>query len=206
MKQEKEYLEANKKQSVNLVDYPYKKGDKVGNFIVNSDNYVYHHKRYQVELTCECGKIVYRRLNNILKLKNIWCSKCKGYNLYPERRKSSAWFTKGIHILWYNEITSNLHRGNRIIDCKINIEDLKTLYDDQKGICPYTGIYLNVLDLLKKESNASIDRTDSSKGYTMDNIKWVYKPLNIMKNRYSLEEFLFVCKKVTNFTDNFEPS
>jgi hypothetical protein len=206
MKQESEYKTSIKKKSVKLKEYPFKKGDIVGSFIINNDDYVYHHKRYQVEMICSCGEIKYRRINHIMNNKNIWCSKCRGYNIYPERRKSSANFTNGINISWLTSVNANLERGTRLLYSNISLEDLRLQYDLQEGICVYTGIALNVIDCRKRESNASIDRKDSSKGYSKENIQWVYKPVNIMKNSFSEEEFIFVCKKVSNFKDNFEPS
>jgi len=197
MKKEYEYKIAQKRKSNRLPKYPFKKGETIGNFIVNADDYVYHHKIYQVELTCQCGKIVYRRLVNILNSKNIWCAKCRGYNKYPKRRDTSPHYTNKIHSSWISVTKQNLKRGkNRILKLEIDSKDLKNLYDSQNGKCKYTKIPLNTLNIPKHESNASIDRIDSKKGYTADNIQWVYKPLNIMKNRFSEEEFLFVCEQV----------
>lgn len=199
MKQESEYLTANKKKSINLPIYPFKKGEVIGNYIVNSDDYVYHHKRYQVEVICNCGNIKYRRLNHLLNSKNIWCAKCRGYNFYPERRKCNPFFEQEIHLTWLSNVNQNLKRGSRNLNSTITISDLRNQYDKQCGKCIYTGIELNILNLTKFESNASIDRRDSNLGYETDNIQWVYKPLNIMKNNFTEEEFIFVCKKVANF-------
>lgn len=206
MKQEKEYTVPFKKKSKKLQEYPFKKGDIVGNFIVTEDDYVYHHKRYQVKLTCECGGVKYQRPSKLFDEKYMWCAKCRGYNVYPERRKSSANFENEIHVSWITQTNANLERGSRILESEITLIDLKEIYDSQNGKCVYTGIELNILGFKKSESNASIDRRNSNFGYTKENTQWVYKPLNIMKNNFSEEEFIFVCKKVANFKDNFEPS
>ena len=59
----------------------------------------------------------------------------------------------------------------------------------------------------KSESNASVDRIDSSKGYVIDNIQWVYRKINRMKNDVSDMDFVDLCTLVHNFRhDNFEPS
>jgi hypothetical protein len=198
---EKDYTIAQKKKSMKLEQYPFKKGEIVGDFIINRDDYVYHHKRYQIELTCNCGKTSYKRLSQLLKDKNQYCSKCRGYNNYPkDRLLRSDIFENEIHKIWISITNQNLNRGSRILESTINTKDLQEQYLKQKGICCYTGISLNILNTLKKDSNASIDRRDSNLGYTPDNIQWVYKPLNIMKNSFSEKEFLFVCNQVTNFT------
>ena len=48
------------------------------------------------------------------------------------------------------------------------------------------------------KSTASLDRIDSSKGYTIDNIQWLHKDINKMKWDFSQEKFLELCKKIVN--------
>ena len=71
---------------------------------------------------------------------------------------------------------------------------LKKLWDDQQGICPYTGIKMilpkstsenNNLQSLKK---ASLDRIDSSKGYVIGNVEFVCRAINYAKNSFSKKE------------------
>jgi hypothetical protein len=44
--------------------------------------------------------------------------------------------------------------------------------------------------------SVSIDRIDSTKGYIPNNIQWVDKRINIMKNKMDEQEFLSICKKI----------
>ena len=46
--------------------------------------------------------------------------------------------------------------------------------------------------------NASLDRIDSNIGYVQGNLQWVHRNINIMKNSYSQEYFIKLCKLVTN--------
>jgi len=48
----------------------------------------------------------------------------------------------------------------------------------------------------QKNSNASLDRIDSSKGYVSGNIQWVTKNANIAKQKMPQEEFVGVCRAV----------
>jgi len=50
----------------------------------------------------------------------------------------------------------------------------------------------------KIEGTASLDRIDSSKGYTIDNVQWVHKIVNLMKQDSSDEEFVKMCRIVSN--------
>lgn len=71
-------------------------------------------------------------------------------------------------------------------EISISASDLKNLWDSQHGVCPYLKIKM----LLPRESGnplkkASIDRIDSSKGYSIDNIEFVCRGVNFAKNKYS---------------------
>jgi hypothetical protein len=46
---------------------------------------------------------------------------------------------------------------------------------------------------------ASLDRIDSFKPYTDDNIQWVHKHINAMKLNHSEEYFIELCKIVANY-------
>lgn len=57
------------------------------------------------------------------------------------------------------------------------------------------------LFMIKNQSNitASLDRTNSYKGYLKNNVKWVHKTVNKMKQNLSEEEFIYFCKLVTDY-------
>lgn len=57
---------------------------------------------------------------------------------------------------------------NREVD--INTEFLVNLFNEQNGICPYSGRKMK-FDINSQE-RLSLDRKDSSKGYTKDNVVW----------------------------------
>lgn len=45
--------------------------------------------------------------------------------------------------------------------------------------------------------NASLDRIDSSLGYIIGNVQWVYKGVNFMKGEMSHDYFIEMCKMIT---------
>ena len=53
--------------------------------------------------------------------------------------------------------------------------------------------------------NASLDRIDSSKGYIKDNVQWVHRDVNIMKNSFDEDYFIKMCRFIINH-DNQKPS
>ena len=180
--------------------YPFKKGQMIDGITILNDDFSFIDNRYQVKFICRCGKIDHNRLNHLLKMKYKCCKSCARKNKYPEQRKSRGHIINGIHIKWLNDIHLNLKRGQKTLKCSLSNDDLYNKLKEQDFKCIYTGIKLNVIDLFKEDSNASIDRIDSNLDYTIDNIEWVYKPINIMKNGLSKKDFIYICKLVSNFT------
>jgi len=120
------------------------------------------------------------------KIKSCGCKKNKG-------SKNGQW--KGYEDL-NGSVVGHYRRSAELrnLDFKVTNKDLWRQFQKQNGVCPYTGIELT---LDSKESripdNASLDRIDSDKGYTKDNIHWVYKPVNNMKNNTSHNKFIEIC-------------
>ena len=53
-----------------------------------------------------------------------------------------------------------------------------------------------------RSHTASLDRIDSSLGYTIGNVQWVHKHVNVMKNIYPQNMFLFICCEVAKNNNN----
>jgi hypothetical protein len=167
--------------------------------------------RYVIPVQCECGTQTTVRPSVILNHTGNGCKHCVNKNNYPTFRKSRCHPNielEGLSSSWLSSIKNYSHRGlNRNIDIDINSYDLLQQLKKQNFKCVYTGIQLNVLNISKLQSNASVDRIDSSKDYTSDNIQWVYKKINRMKNDLSQKEFLDLCSQIHNYKHvNFEPS
>ena len=165
------------------------------------DDFVKHQDRYMVKFQCRCGNVDYKRLSQLETMQFKCCRKCGRKNNYPDKRKNRGFFDKnGMHRVWLTSIKDNLVRGSKTIECSITLDDLYKALKKQNFKCSYTGIDLKVINTLKSESNASVDRIDSDKGYEVGNIQWVYKPINIMKNGLSDSDFRNLCYKVSDFT------
>lgn len=138
---------------------------------------------------CDCGE---ERVvdSSILKLKTTIarCSFCK-----IKADKELRW--KG-----YGEISgdfySSIIRGakSRKIEFNVSIEELWDLFLRQDRRCTLTGqqIYLSSSRRVGR-STASLDRIDSMAGYTLDNVQWLHKDVNIMKLDFSQEYFIKLC-------------
>ena len=89
--------------------------------------------------------------------------------------------------------------------CEVTLQDLQEQWEKQSGKCPYTGWDLktpinmsNVNQLPKTPDRASVDRIDSSKPYTKDNIQFVSMMAQFAKNSWGDEELFKFCEAVVN--------
>lgn len=117
-------------------------------------------------------------------------------------------------------------KNQKIFDGKYpSIEFLWSLYEKQNGRCALSGVKIKFGKLIRtpkknvtkksndwqqsrinsKENTASLDRIDSSIGYTNDNAQWVHKKVNFMKGSLDQDDFIELCSLIANY-DNHEPS
>ncbi len=83
---------------------------------------------------------------------------------------------------------SKNRRRKKVLDIDINVKFLTDLFDSQKGRCAISQ-HLMTLEF-KSPYGVSIDRIDSSRGYTKDNVQLVCQVINFGKNTFSNEEML----------------
>lgn len=86
--------------------------------------------------------------------------------------------------------------SRKILDFDIDIEFATELFHKQKGMCALSGVEL--ITYPNNKTTASLDRIDSKKGYTKDNVQWVHKDVNRMKNAYDEDYFIDFCKKIAS--------
>lgn len=113
----------------------------------------------------------------------------------------------------YGDIQDLMRRGkfsgiaiaakNRNIEFNISIEEIWNLFEKQDRKCALTGI-----DIVFKsehtgilETTASLDRIDSNGSYVIGNVQWVHKYINIMKSDMSQQDFIDMCKTITNYQE-----
>lgn len=101
---------------------------------------------------------------------------------------------------------------SRGIEFSVSKEELWSLLVAQDFKCALSGDDIT-LSLARKKSDpdfskitASLDRIDSSKGYTSGNIQWLHKDVNKMKWILNNREFIALCHKIVSKHGNTEPS
>lgn len=141
-----------------------------------------------------CGEIQsYLRRNYAIESFRLrkMCKKCSNRKVDNCHR---GWH-RGIRISWFNKykVSSEL-RG---INWDLSIDEVADVFYAQKERCALTGwrlVFPNIGHPGK--TDASIDRIDSKAGYKKENIQIVSKKVNMMKQHYSVKEFIDVCKAV----------
>jgi hypothetical protein len=160
-------------------------------FVAKSGSVCYHN---YWEFKCDCGKSkVIRKWRvapyNETSIKSCGClvniSKRKGF----EEMSGSQWCTikKGAN--------------QRKIAFEITIEEVWNLFLKQAKKCALSGeeIKFSKINPWYKETTASLDRINSEKEYTIDNIQWVHKDVNLMKFDLPEERFLDLVEKIYNY-------
>ena len=101
----------------------------------------------------------------------------------------------------FSEFRQHLLRAKRrkhITD--ITLQDLKDVWEEQNGICPYSKVRLKAPLYYEKNDpiyTASLDRKDSSLGYIKGNIQFISIAMNLMKNSMTeekVQELLLILK------------
>ena len=79
--------------------------------------------------------------------------------------------------------------------CFITVEHLRDAWQRQRGLCAYTKLPLS--SEAHQLNTVSLDRVDSDKDYTDDNIQLVCVPINRMKLDMTEDRFIELCSLVT---------
>lgn len=162
-------------------------GKKFGMLTVidNADKDSKGHLMYQCE--CECGNVKNIHGTHLRSGKTISCG-CKNK-------------LKGISSdLWYNIIKGSLRVRTSRSKLEVNItkEYIYKLFEEQKQVCSLSGLPISLPHKWGDRTyTASLDRIDSLKGYVIGNVQWVHKHVNVMKNIYPQDMFIYICNQVS---------
>ena len=123
-------------------------------------------------------------------LKGNWkCRSCSNHDNNFKGKYHSIPYT------WFSmKQKGGLSRGYQ---WDITIEDIWNMYEAQEGVCALSGIPIGWAEK-GLTATASIDRIDSSEGYVLENVQLVHKDINFMKQQFSQEYFINLCKAVSD--------
>ncbi len=148
----------------------------------------YKHKKWVCE--CECGNTKSISGDHLRRGLIVSCG-CK--NKLKEGGDISG-------DLWYSITKSKVSKRSKRRNLNFNItkEYIYKLFQEQKGKCALSGLDITLPTKWKgSDYTASLDRIDNSKGYIKGNVQWLHKHVNIMKNSFPQDIFIYLCNKVT---------
>jgi hypothetical protein len=148
--------------------------------------YEHANARPLVVCRCDCGVIVKQRAELLHKNKtsNCGCDARGGYEGF-----------EGLSKTIYGRMLRNA--ANRDLTVEVTIQFLWELYLRQGGRCALSGTPISLSKKSAVASQASVDRIDSDRGYTEDNVQWVHKDINLMKLDLDQARFFELCEMVT---------
>lgn len=134
---------------------------------------------------CECGN---ETTVPTSRLKN---GRVKSCGCYKRRKKSANPQWKGYCDVSGNRISDIRYRARaKKMDFNLDAKFLWELLVKQNKRCALTNLPIEV------DINASVDRIDSSGGYTKDNVQWVHRDINKMKSDLKTKDFIMYCKLI----------
>jgi len=172
--------------------YKIKVGDKFSKWTVICEQFV-EKEASRALCKCDCGTERIVRCRDLIK---SWSKSCGCLRLEFLKTKqfkgvgelgSSYWST---HRPLFTAISK------RTGDSTLSITEAWDIFLKQNRKCALSGV-----DLYFKyppKQSASLDRIDSSKGYTKENCQWVHKDVNKMKNDLPEKYFIEFCKKIVD--------
>lgn len=142
----------------------------------------------KVLVSCVCGNIFETTSNLFGTTKS--CREC--YNIQNSGTKHSSYKgTNNVSKTYFSQIKTNAQKRNITFNLTINYLD--KLIQSQNFKC-----YLSGMDISVNKKTASLDRIDSSKGYTKNNVAWCHKDINRIKSNLPNEYFINLCKQVSD--------
>lgn len=161
------------------------------------------------KLECDnCNNLLPRQLFNRLHTtakyiaRRFYCRSCLRLSRSEQHSQALLKGTDGPK--YYEKSFRNFFRHNLValrtkakkrgLKFEITLEDLLNLLDQQMGLCALSG--LKMAHEHNSTHSVSVDRKDSSAGYTLDNIQLVRREVNFMKREMSNKHFYLICKKI----------
>jgi hypothetical protein len=135
------------------------------------------------ECRCDCGRKQIVRGASLKKKNKHSCGCQNRWKGYEE--------ISGTH---WRRIINNAKL--RHISFNLTIQDAWEIFKNQNMECALTNIPIKFAKLASPETTASLDRIDSTLGYTKTNVQWVHKQINMMKNNMEQQAFINMCKIV----------
>jgi hypothetical protein len=154
---------------------------------------VFIDKYAKIPCRCKCGKEYNIDAYILCNGRSSSCITC--FNSGNSGSKNPSW--KGYKDIPYTWFSKYFERSNRKRFGDITIEQVYNMWIKQNKKCALSNVEIDFINRKGLGTSASIDRIDSKKEYTIENVQLVHKDLNLMKNRFDQNYFINMCKLVS---------
>jgi len=153
----------------------------------------------KVEITCanpQCSKSFHR--NESQTKYNLRTGRAKGSFCCIQCSKDAR---DKDQFTGFRELLRSCQRRVKIQPNTLTLQEMKSQWDKQQGICVYTKVQLILYHSRNNYKNStlyrvSLDRIDNKKGYTADNVQFISIMANYAKNRGTHEQMIEFCRVV----------
>jgi len=149
-----------------------------------------------------------KKCNECQQIKNIkefkhWCRKCENCrNLILQNRIEKMSKNNDLKYILMEKLKWNRYRVKKYkFECDIDLQFLIELYNKQNGKCYYSNRVMSLST--HNENSISIDRIDSTQGYTKNNVVLCCNRVNLIKNDMTIENFKNIIIDLYNNINNF---
>lgn len=160
-------------------------------------------------LKCDCGNEHRCLGTSLIRGDTTRCVKCTKKRWLDQNHLratsvgdlTSAWWSTHVVKRANGHNTSSFLKGKKkIYKLTVTMEQAWELFEKQNRKCALSGLPLNFpKDRNPHGGTASLDRIDSNGNYTLDNVQWVHKDINRLKNSFDQDYFINLCKLVSNY-------
>ena len=178
-------------------------GERFGHLYVEQidDSYKSKTGNRKYIVKCECGE-EYSVFGSSLTRKNRCLSQCRRCSYRDQSIKDKRIPSSLLYSIRHGSKTRRIP-----LSLDVSPEYLWSLFIRQKGLCALTDLPIHFANTNREKTSgnnqtASLDRIDSNKSYTCDNLQWVYKTINRMKNKYDQNYFIKLCTLVDDHVRN----
>lgn len=101
----------------------------------------------------------------------------------------------------FNVCMNNQRKRGKQAETDLTTDDLYQLYKEQQGLCKYSGIPLKIET--KHLATLSLDKIIPEKGYIKGNVQWLCWAVNRAKGELPEEDFLKMCRIITERCNDY---
>lgn len=147
--------------------------------------------RSKFKCKCCCGRILFIPGSGLVSGNSTKCRSCSA-------KECNRRYVGEVSLTYFSDLKNGAEERN--IPFEIIQSDIWEKYLEQNRKCALSGIILTWQDGYKGvRGTASVDREESTIGYTKDNIQIVHKDINRMKWTHDQQYFLNICETITDY-------